>query len=166
ARTGIAPYDDGDLMHNPIDYAKLSAEALQHMRELVSTMPGSAVRSCSCSSQVSQINGCNYCIGRHTRAARTAGETEARLSALPQWQSSALFNAREKAALGWAELLTPVRDAQDVLAQLAALKAHFTDKQISDLTFAVATINAWNIIGISFIPTAAEKRQLQTSENR
>ncbi len=150
-------------MHTSIDYAKHSPEALQHMRGLNAYL-GNTLNLVFI--RASQINGCNYCIGRHSREARTGGESEARLSALPESQSSTLFDAREKAALGWAELLTPVRDARDVQAHLAALKTHFNDKQISDLTFAVATINAWNIVGVSVIPTAAEKRQLQTSENR
>ncbi len=89
-------------MHTSIDYAKHSPEALRHMRglnvylgnaELGDTLNLVFIR-------VSQINGCNYCIDRHTREARATGESDARLSALSKWRSSTLFDAREKAALG------------------------------------------------------------------
>jgi AhpD family alkylhydroperoxidase len=38
--------------------------------------------------RASQLNGCAYCIDMHTRHAREAGESEARLYALAAWRES------------------------------------------------------------------------------
>ena len=49
--------------------------------------------------RASQVNGCAYCIDMHTRAARSAGESERRIYALAAWRESPLFTERERAAL-------------------------------------------------------------------
>ena len=56
--------------------------------------------------RVSQINGCAYCIDRHTQDARRAGESEQRLYALSAWRETPFFTPRERAALTWAEAHT------------------------------------------------------------
>jgi len=38
--------------------------------------------------RASQINGCAYCIDRHSKDARAAGETEQRLYALDAWRET------------------------------------------------------------------------------
>ena len=48
-----------------------------------------------------------------------------------------------------AETLTRIGDGAPEDAQFDALKQHFSDAQIAELTFAVATINAWNRIAVS-----------------
>lgn len=50
--------------------------------------------------------------------------------------------------MAWAESLTHVssQDASD--EQYAALKATFSDTEISDLTFAVSLINAFNRLAV------------------
>ena len=53
-------------MHTSIDYAKHSQEALQHMRGLNAYL-GNTLNLVFI--RASQINGCKYCIGRHTREA-------------------------------------------------------------------------------------------------
>src|ERR687888_2357572 len=56
--------------------------------------------------RASQLNGCAYCIDMHTKDARAVGETEQRLFALPLWRETPYFNARERAALEFTEVLT------------------------------------------------------------
>ena len=58
--------------------------------------------------RVSQINGCAYCLDRHTKDARREGETEQRLYLLNAWHESPLYSERERAALAWTEALTLV----------------------------------------------------------
>src|SRR5215467_451337 len=56
--------------------------------------------------RASQINGCAYCLNRHTVFARENGETEQRIYLLPAWRAALCYTDRERAALGWTEALT------------------------------------------------------------
>ena len=56
--------------------------------------------------RASQINGCAYCIHMHATFLRKHGESEMRLYMLDAWRESALYDERERAALGWTEALT------------------------------------------------------------
>src|SRR5215831_13168215 len=57
--------------------------------------------------RASQINGCAYCLDKHSKDARRAGETEQRLYLLSAWHESPLYSERERAALEWTDALTP-----------------------------------------------------------
>jgi len=98
--------------------------------------------------RVSQINGCAFCLHMHTHDARKHGETETRIFVLAGWRESRLFNAKERAALAWAESLTHIaeRGAPDALFE--DLKANFSDREIAALTMQVAMINLWNRLAI------------------
>lgn len=100
--------------------------------------------------RVSQINGCAYCIDMHTNDAIKGGEEIRRLMALNAWQETNFFNEREQAALLWAETLTLVatKHATDEIYQQVA--AQFSDQELAELTFVIATINAWNRFGVGF----------------
>lgn len=100
--------------------------------------------------RASQINGCAYCIDMHTADALKAGETPRRLMAISAWKETPFFDARERAALLWTETLTLVaeRHAPDDIYQ--AVAAHFNEQELSELTFAIAAINAWNRFGVGF----------------
>lgn len=100
--------------------------------------------------RVSQINGCAYCVDLHLRDARAAGESEQRLDCLCVWRETGFYDARERAALAWAESLTLLPQSQapdDVYAQV---HEQFDDKTVVDLTLAIAGMNAWNRFGVGF----------------
>ncbi len=99
--------------------------------------------------RASQINECAYCIDMHWKDLRAAGESEARLYMLDAWRESALYSARERAALAWTEAVTHVADDQVPDAIYDAVRPHFTVTELADLTLAVATINAWNRLSIA-----------------
>lgn len=99
--------------------------------------------------RASQMNKCGFCVKMHTRDARRDGETDKRLDHLIVWRHVNDFSDREKAAFAWTEALTELKDDTDYGALRAALKAHFTDSEISTLTGFVAMINLWNRIQIS-----------------
>src|SRR3954469_1974517 len=99
--------------------------------------------------RASQINGCAYCIDMHWKAARAAGETEQRLYGLDAWRESPYYTDRARAALAWGEGLTRL-DAHVPDAAYDAVRAHFSEKELVDLSWAVAAINAWNRIAIAF----------------
>ena len=98
--------------------------------------------------RASQVNGCLYCVDMHARDARLAGVPERKVHQVAAFEESPLYDEREKAALAWAEALTRVADTHAPDAAWERLRAHFDERQASDLTLLVATINAWNRLAI------------------
>ena len=108
--------------------------------------------------RASQINGCAYCIDMHWKDARAAGESEQRLYGLDAWREAPYYPERERAALAWTEALTNVTDGHDPDAAFDAVRGHFQDKELADLSWVVAAINAWNRIAIAFRSEAGSYR--------
>jgi AhpD family alkylhydroperoxidase len=102
--------------------------------------------------RVSQLNGCIFCVDMHIKEARLHGEREIRLHHLAAWHESTLFSDQERAALEWAEQLTRIGHGGISDADYQRIAAHYSEKEISDLTFAVGSINFWNRIGVAFRP--------------
>jgi AhpD family alkylhydroperoxidase len=75
--------------------------------------------------RVSQINGCSYCVDEHAHDLRAEGETNERLDGLAGWRESPYFTEAEKAALEWAEALTPCRPHPRARRSLCAAGAVF-----------------------------------------
>jgi AhpD family alkylhydroperoxidase len=100
--------------------------------------------------RASQINGCAYCVDLHTREARQAGETERRLYAVSVWRETPFFTERERAALAWTEAITLVAQTRAPDADYAFLAAHFSPKEMTNLTLSIVTINGWNRIAVGF----------------
>jgi AhpD family alkylhydroperoxidase len=100
--------------------------------------------------RASQINGCAYCIDMHSKDALKGGEDVRRLLALPAWRETPFFDARERAALLWTETLTELakHGAPDDVYQ--AVAAQFSEQEMSELTFIISMINAWNRFGVGF----------------
>ena len=80
---------------------------------------------------------------------RAPGEQAQRLYGLDAWKESPYYTGRERAALAWAEAVTNIQVGRvpDVIYDEA--RTHFTEKELADLTLAVATINAWNRLSIA-----------------
>ena len=97
--------------------------------------------------RISQFNGCAYCLDMHGKDARHRGESEQRLYTLSAWRETPFFTDRERAALAFAEA---VNKAHVPDAVYEAAKTQFTDAELIDLTIAVATINIWNRLNITF----------------
>src|SRR5262245_19480856 len=98
--------------------------------------------------RVSQINGCAYCLHMHTKEARELGESDTRLFLLDAWHESSLYSKRERAALAWAEALTNIAATHAPDDVFAAVKREFSDKELADLSIAIAMTNAWNRLAI------------------
>jgi AhpD family alkylhydroperoxidase len=99
--------------------------------------------------RVSQINGCAFCIDMHWKDLRAAGETEQRLYSLDAWRECPYYTDREVAALAWAESLTLVRDGHVPDTVYETARQHFNEKDLADLTLAIAMINTWNRLNIA-----------------
>ena len=100
--------------------------------------------------RASQINGCAYCIDRHTKDARAHGEREQRLYALNAWRETPFYSERERAALAWTEAVTLVADGHVPDEVYESVRQQFTEQELVDLTVAVVAINGWNRFAISF----------------
>lgn len=100
--------------------------------------------------RASQINGCGFCLDMHIKQAKIHGEGELRLHHVAVWRESTLFIPRERAALAWTEVMTrlPEHGVPDDL--YALVRTQLSEKELSDLSFVVASINAWNRINVGF----------------
>ena len=99
--------------------------------------------------RASQINGCAYCIDRHTKDARAAGESEQRLYGLAAWRETPYFTARERAALAFTEAVTLLAGEHVPTADYAVAAAQFSPGEVAALLSLIVTINAWNAIGVT-----------------
>ena len=99
--------------------------------------------------RASQLNGCAFCIDMHWKDLRAIDETEQRLYGLNAWRESPYYTDRERAALAWVEAVTFIADGHASDAAYEQVKGQFTEKELADLTLAVATINAWNRLAIA-----------------
>jgi AhpD family alkylhydroperoxidase len=99
--------------------------------------------------RASQINGCAYCLDMHSKDARSLGETEQRLYELNAWRETPFYTDRERAALAWTEAVTNVSETHVPDDVFEEVKKQFSEQEIVDLTYAIATINAWNRLAIS-----------------
>lgn len=100
--------------------------------------------------RASQLNGCRYCIALHTGQLREAGETEARIAALAAPAlDAAMFDAQEVAALRLTDAVTRLESGGVPDDVWAAAERQFAPAELGDLIVGIATINAWNRIGIA-----------------
>jgi len=100
--------------------------------------------------RISQINGCAYCVDLHTHDLLAAGERPQKLYNVTVWREAPFFSQRERAALAWAEALTrQAIEPPSATVREETLHA-FSDKEFADLTFVIATMNAYNRLGVGF----------------
>ncbi|MGZ4468585.1 MAG: carboxymuconolactone decarboxylase family protein [Nocardioidaceae bacterium] len=102
--------------------------------------------------RASQINGCAYCVDLHTGDAHDVGVPERALRALPVWESTPFFTARERAALELTEAMTRLSEAPVGDELWDRVAEQFTDRELSDLVWLVAVINTWNRVGATAHP--------------
>jgi AhpD family alkylhydroperoxidase len=99
--------------------------------------------------RASQINGCAYCLDMHWKDAKAAGESDQRLYGLDAWEESPYYTDRERAAIEWIEVVTDLHDGHVPDEVYEGLKKHFNEQEVIALTWAAATINAWNRLAIA-----------------
>jgi AhpD family alkylhydroperoxidase len=100
--------------------------------------------------RASQINGCAFCIDAHTKDARSEGESEQRIYCLSAWRETPFYSDRERAALAWTEAVTKISENQVPDDVYENAQAHFSEKELVDLTLAVIAINSWNRLAMCF----------------
>ena len=97
--------------------------------------------------QVATINTCLFCMDA-TRwyATRRSAQDAARLDALPQYRTSPLFTEAERAALDYATELT--RDNKVSPGTFARLTEHYTEREICDIVWLVASEHLYNMTNV------------------
>jgi AhpD family alkylhydroperoxidase len=100
--------------------------------------------------RASQINGCAFCIDMHVKEALKDGEDPQRLYLLSAWRESSLYSEKERVLLAWTESVTLVHQTGAPDADYEALKRHFSEAEIVNLTLAIGVINLWNRWSIGF----------------
>ncbi len=95
--------------------------------------------------KTSHINGCDYCYAHNTALGEAAGISHDQVIAMSSddYLTSDLFDARERAALEWAEHMTrnTAASRDDVYDRV---KAQFSDAEIVELTLICSMFNMIN----------------------
>ncbi|UHQ23051.1 carboxymuconolactone decarboxylase family protein [Lysobacter sp. 5GHs7-4] len=100
--------------------------------------------------RASQLNGCTFCLDMHVKEATIRGERPLRLHHVASWRESQLFAPRERAALAWTEALTQISPLGVPDDLYERVRGQLSEQEISDLTFDVMAINAWNRVNVGF----------------
>ncbi|MFM0472109.1 carboxymuconolactone decarboxylase family protein [Paraburkholderia strydomiana] len=140
-------------MQQRLDFYKAGPAAIKAMLGLEERIGKSSIEKSLADLvrlRASQINGCAFCVDMHTADARKAGETDRRLATVVTWRETPFFTDRERAALEWTEALTLVSHDHVSDAVWEAVRPHFGDEELVDLTLLISAINAWNRFAISF----------------
>ena len=104
--------------------------------------------------RVSQINNCAFCLDLHMRDLLKSGAKIEKLALLQAWEEAGnLFDARERAALAWAETMTRVADTGVPDQAYEAARGVFEERELVDLTIAIGLMNTYNRMAISFRKT-------------
>ncbi len=99
--------------------------------------------------RVSQVNGCAFCVAYHIAEAQRLGIAAEKLHLIVVWREAPQFDARERAALAWAEALTSLgHGVADAVYEEA--RAAFSERELAYLSSAVLAINAWNRLGVAY----------------
>jgi AhpD family alkylhydroperoxidase len=140
-------------MEERLDYASAAPDGVKAMHGLESYIRQSGLEPSLrelVKIRASQINGCAYCLDMHSKDARALGESEQRLYLLDAWRESPFYTERERAALLWTEEITLVGETHASDAAYDAVRRHFSDEELVNLTLAIVAINGWNRLSIAF----------------
>jgi len=140
-------------MTQRIDYMKQSPAQFKKLVELNGAIHEGSIEPTILdlvALRASQINGCGFCVDMHVKQATIHGERPLRLHHLAAWRESTLFIPRERAALAWTEALTTLSPLGVPDELYDKVRTQLSEKEISDLTFEIMAINAWNRVNIAF----------------
>jgi AhpD family alkylhydroperoxidase len=143
------------FMSPRLDYRAQAPELFRKFGEFSQKVKGGSIESSILDLvfiRASQLNGCTFCLDMHHKQATIEGERPLRLYHLAGWRESPLFSPRERACLAWTEALTHL-SAQGIPDDVyERVRTQLSEKEITDLTYAVSTINVWNRINVAFRP--------------
>ena len=90
--------------------------------------------------RIGYLNRCSYVVRQHVpQHSAPEGLSQEECDALGDWRASSFFNARERAALAFTDASTREVDVPDTVFE--ALRSHFSERQIVELTVLIGTYN-------------------------
>lgn len=92
---------------------------------------------------ISEINGCEYCIKMHIGELRRLNVDEEKISEIKDYNTSELYSEKEKITLKFTEGINVIKDFGDY-DKIKQLMEYFTEKDIIDLILITNNINSWN----------------------
>ncbi|MBD9450455.1 carboxymuconolactone decarboxylase family protein [Rhizobium sp. RHZ02] len=149
-------------MSQRLNYAQHSPELFKKISDLSMSLKDSTIEQKIrdlVNIRASQMNGCAFCLDMHVKEAKIHGESELRLYHVAIWRESNLFVPRERAALAWTEAVTKLPEGGIPDELYERVRGQLSEKEVSDLTFSIMVINAWNRASIAFkaVPGSADK---------
>lgn len=97
--------------------------------------------------RVNRINTCTWCMDADRWYVTTKmPELLPKYNALHEYQTSALFSEKERAALDFATELTESKHVSD--ETFAVLSRHYSEREVCELTWVVATNHLFNLINV------------------
>ncbi|WP_435769405.1 carboxymuconolactone decarboxylase family protein [Nocardioides sp. SYSU DS0651] len=98
--------------------------------------------------RASQINGCAYCVDMHATDLERQGVPGRTVHGVAAWQESPFFDAEQRVALAFTEILTAgVGAVDDALWEEAGRL--LGEERRADLVAAVGVIGLWNRVSIT-----------------
>lgn len=143
-----------------INYSQLAPTAFRNLYQLSKDLRGDLLGHRLVELvflRVSQINGCAYCIDMHWRELMKMDADPRHVNAVAGWREAPFFDERERAAFEWAELVTGIPHSDPSDEAFARLRKQFSEEEIAELGFVIATITAWNLLSVSFRNPVPEK---------
>ncbi|GAB2491120.1 carboxymuconolactone decarboxylase family protein [Comamonas humi] len=140
-------------MTQRINYQQQSPELFKKLVELGLLLKKSSIEESIhdlIDIRASQLNGCAFCVDMHVKEATMHGERALRLHHVAVWRESNLFSPRERAALAWTEALTHLSPHGVGDEIYEKVRTQYSEKELSDLTFHIMSINAWNRVNVGF----------------
>jgi AhpD family alkylhydroperoxidase len=103
--------------------------------------------------RASQMNACAYCLDMHTADVLKAGEDQRRLTLLPAWRETDLYNEQERAALELTETITRLSETRDVPDEVYEYATKvLTEPQYQAVVWLVMIINGYNRLAVPARP--------------
>jgi alkylhydroperoxidase family enzyme len=90
--------------------------------------------------RTAQIVGSDYEINQHIPLSKMCGYSDAQLAALPNWKTSALFDDKQRAVLGYVEEMAHGGDVDD--PTFAAMQKNFSPQEIVEITYTIGNYYA------------------------
>ena len=140
-------------MQSRVNFYKAAPEAYQAVAALENYVQNSGIEKRHIhllKLRASVINGCAYCVDMHTKEALHGGLSQQWINMVSVWKESPIFDARERALLGWVDAVTNIAQTGAPDDAYDALRAHFSEEEMTKLTVAIGTINIWNRLCVGF----------------
>jgi len=97
----------------------------------------------------SQLNGCVFCIDKHSKDALAKGEKLQRIIGITAWEEASFYTMEERAVLAFTKEVTLIQQGGVSDETYHELQKYYSEKEIGELLVLVGTINIYNRIGVT-----------------